>query len=158
MARKAPEIEEPGSFIMTPMIDVVFQLIIFFMLVLDLSQQKIEPVTLPNADTAKKDKTPDPNEVIINIRGNGDIVVDGKVMHDHEKKPDDNMNLENFFKNRRSMQKYWFDPTGRVVNYPVLIRADRSAEWIHVQKIMMIGSQLGGVYRVELAGTMPNPQ
>ena len=152
--RKAEISDEVEGFQMTPMIDIVFQLIVFFLLVLDLSQQKIEALTLPMADTVKKDKSPDPNQVIVNIKANGDVVIDGKTLHDHEKDPLDNINLENFFKNRRAIQKYWFDPSGRVVNYPVLIRADRAADWIHVQKIMMVGSQLGGVYRVELGGLM----
>ena len=154
MARKAPEPEEVAGFAMTPMIDIVFQLIVFFMLVLDLSAKKIEKLTLPVADQAFKDAQSDPDEVILNVLANGDIKINGKFYHDHANKPDDNANLENFFKNRRATQKYWLIEGGRVVKYPILIRADRASDWIHTQKIMMIASKDGGVYRVELGAKM----
>ena len=143
---------------MTPMIDIVFQLIVFFMLVMDLSAAKIEIMTLPFADTAFKDKSPDPNQVIVNILKTGDVKIDGKFFYRHKNKdnPLANKRLEDFFLLRKRMTQYWSDASGKSVNYPVLIRADRSTEFIHVQKIMMIGSAIGGVYRIEFGATMPS--
>ena len=46
---------------MTPMIDVVFLLIIFFMIITDLTQQDLEDLELPMAMHAVADK-PDPDE------------------------------------------------------------------------------------------------
>ena len=53
---------------MTPMIDVVFLLIIFFMIITDLTQQDLEELKLPEARSAIEDK-PDPKVVrpIINM-------------------------------------------------------------------------------------------
>ena len=131
---------------MTPMIDVVFQLIVFFLLVLDLSQRRIEAMTLPEADQSRRGPA-DPNEVVVNVRADGTISLDGRVLGDEA--------LDAFFANRRSWHRVWFDPAGNIVTYPVLIRADRSAEWVHVQKVMQIASTRGGVYRVELGARKP---
>ena len=139
---------------MTPMIDVTFQLIIFFLIVTDMTAARIEILDLPSASKAGKEKVPDPNTVVVNVLKTGNIVIDGTVLHDHVKKPDDNKNLENFFKNRRNIQKYWFDATGKFVSYPLLIRADRAAEWIHIQKVLMICSQLGGVFKIQMGAKM----
>jgi biopolymer transport protein ExbD len=159
MARRAPvEPPEPGGFVMTPMIDVTFQLLIFFMLVLDMSTIKVEELTMPVADKATKDKTPDPDMIIVNIRANGEIVVDGKPMWNRKANNKDDLTpLEDYFKIRRGIKQYADpgDPSGRRVKYSMLIRADRGADWIHVQKVMMIASQLGGVFRVELGARMP---
>ncbi|MEO0662385.1 MAG: biopolymer transporter ExbD, partial [Planctomycetota bacterium] len=46
---------------MTPMIDVVFLLIIFFMVITDLTQRDLEDLHLPLAEQATPDK-PDPDE------------------------------------------------------------------------------------------------
>ncbi|HED65639.1 MAG TPA: biopolymer transporter ExbD, partial [Planctomycetes bacterium] len=47
---------------MTPMIDVVFLLIIFFMIITDLTQADLEQLQLPEAKSAVEDK-PDPKVV-----------------------------------------------------------------------------------------------
>ncbi|MGB2966204.1 MAG: biopolymer transporter ExbD [Phycisphaerae bacterium] len=55
------------GFNMTPMIDIIFNLLIFFMLISQFEQLKIEPVTLPVARAAE---SKDPREyvnVVINI-------------------------------------------------------------------------------------------
>ena len=53
---------------MTPMIDVVFNLIIFFMIVTDMSQKELEQLTLPNSTEAVEDTGDDSERrVIINI-------------------------------------------------------------------------------------------
>src|SRR5688500_12716195 len=71
---------------MTPMIDCVFQLIIFFMLITDLSQLELEEVYLPQAEVAAADK-PDPREIrpIVNITSDGTILVKGDVYYDPKK-------------------------------------------------------------------------
>lgn len=57
------------SFNMTPMIDIVFNLIIFFMLVSQFYQLKVERVKLPPAAKAdpKKDLLPKFTQVVINV-------------------------------------------------------------------------------------------
>jgi biopolymer transport protein ExbD len=52
---------------LTPMIDVVFQLIIFFMLVMDMGQKKLENVNLPHANQSQEDKDASAKRLTINI-------------------------------------------------------------------------------------------
>ncbi len=66
MGLKVPEPETIG-FDMTPMIDITFQLIIFFMLTMDMAQQEIEAVVLPTASEAKEDKNPDKERLMVNV-------------------------------------------------------------------------------------------
>lgn len=67
MGLNAPEVGDQLGFDMTPMIDITFQLIIFFMLTMDMSQQEVEAVIMPTASEAKEDKEPDPDRVMVNI-------------------------------------------------------------------------------------------
>ena len=50
--RKPPPEIEAVTFDMTPMIDVTFQLIIFFMLSMDMSQLELENLNMPTASEA----------------------------------------------------------------------------------------------------------
>ncbi|MAG31571.1 MAG: hypothetical protein CL908_11855 [Deltaproteobacteria bacterium] len=52
---------------MTPMIDVVFNLIIFFMVITDLTQKDLEYLILPKAEKAVPDEGEDTERIIINI-------------------------------------------------------------------------------------------
>lgn len=69
MARKKRR-SAPSSDIaldMTPMIDMVFNLIIFFMVITDMSQRDLEYLILPKADQAIEDDGKDPNRIVVNI-------------------------------------------------------------------------------------------
>jgi biopolymer transport protein ExbD len=68
---------------MTPMIDIVFQLVVFFMLTLDMSSKDYIPLTLPFAHHGVEDKD-DPADpvqalkVVVNLLPDGRIVLKGK--------------------------------------------------------------------------------
>src|SRR5688572_2770926 len=51
----APEAEESVACNLIPMIDIMFLLLLFFMLGADMSQRELEDVELPKADMVKKD-------------------------------------------------------------------------------------------------------
>ncbi|MCO5045262.1 MAG: biopolymer transporter ExbD [Verrucomicrobia bacterium] len=71
--KKRPE--EPGIN-MTPMIDVVFQLIIFFVTTADMQQKAIdESIRLALAPHAKPVETRDPREVVIEVDKEGRISI-----------------------------------------------------------------------------------
>lgn len=59
----------------TPMIDIVFLLIIFFITVSQLSEAKDEPVELPQIKGAEEQK---PSTITINIDQNGEVKVMGE--------------------------------------------------------------------------------
>ena len=65
---------------MTPMIDVVFLLIIFFMLVTEMTKAEIEVVILPYASMAKEDKGKNQKRVIINLKSSDDRSEHGKII------------------------------------------------------------------------------
>jgi hypothetical protein len=67
MKIKRRDLLENVGFDMTPMIDCVFQLIIFFMLTTDFANTQMERVMLPKASEADEDKNPDKKRLMVNL-------------------------------------------------------------------------------------------
>ncbi|HLF92489.1 MAG TPA: biopolymer transporter ExbD [Planctomycetota bacterium] len=126
---RPPEVEQDG-FDMTPMIDCTFQLIIFFILVTDMSRVQTEAMTLPTA------RGVDPKEagLVVNVMPDGKIRIDGRTVKDEA--------LESIFEGRRARAE-------RGSGYPVILRADRSTPFEHVQKVMMVATTHGAVTRIQ---------
>jgi biopolymer transport protein ExbD len=149
-ANKAANFESIGIN-MTPMIDVVFQLLVFFLLVMDLAQRELEDITLPRASQCQKD---DPNDSdfrkIVNLTWSGDIVI---ARQNHDLK-----SLENalfLWKN----SGLWKNEDGGFCAKPILIRTDRGTEMKHCQKIMQIcGIESLKIWKVELACSEEPPE
>ena len=127
--RTLPDELEPESFTMTPMIDIVFQLIIFFMLVTEMSDRQIEDLTIPAASMAVRVKE---RELVLNIMKDGRVRIQGRTFSDTA--------LEDLFEVRKLNPRH--------ANMPLLIRADRSVPFEKVQKVMMIASTHGQVTRL----------
>jgi biopolymer transport protein ExbD len=142
---------------MTPMIDIVFQLIIFFMLLMDMSTKELETLVLPKAREAVEDK-PDPKDPrpIINIIANGQILVKRDLYYDPEH-DDGYAKLKKFLADRaRLMPKAHVDknnPNSMMApDKPILVRADQSTPFKHIQKVMEICGQEGiKIWKIELA-------
>lgn len=64
---KACQPGEPPKMDLTPMIDCTFQLIIFFILVTDMSQRELEILTLPMAPISVEDDGQDKERIVVNI-------------------------------------------------------------------------------------------
>jgi biopolymer transport protein ExbD len=67
---KTPDVEENVGCNLIPMIDIMFLLLLFFMLGADMTQRELEDVVLPKADQAKEDskeKTDEAGYTTINI-------------------------------------------------------------------------------------------
>lgn len=148
--RKLPEEVPQESFNMTPMIDIVFQLLIFFMLVMDMSKAQLEILVVPYASKAIKEKFEDPTLMVINVMKDGAIKIQGKVFWKAGQE-DDNKRLEDLFISRKQDPKYQ-EVKGREdwVRYAILVRADRSTAFEHVQKILMMAALHGGITRIQL--------
>jgi biopolymer transport protein ExbD len=58
---------------MTPMIDCVFNLLVFFILVVDLGQRELESVTLPRASEFVKDDASETGRKVVNLDLEGEI-------------------------------------------------------------------------------------
>jgi hypothetical protein len=66
-ANKGAHPPPPLKLDLTPMIDCTFQLIIFFILITDMSSRELEVLTLPRAPISTEDKGDDPDRIIVNI-------------------------------------------------------------------------------------------
>jgi biopolymer transport protein ExbD len=148
---------------MTPMIDVVFQLIIFFMLLMDMSQDELEQLHLPVAVTASPDE-PDPTVIrpVINILSTGEILVKRALLYDPNA-DDQYSKLKEFLAGMaKRMPKEPLNedqPNGpKVPANAILIRADRSTPFKHIQKVMEVcGIQDIQIWKVQLAAAEAAP-
>ncbi len=149
---------------MTPMIDVVFLLIIFFMVITDLTQQDLEDVDLPVAAHAKPD-TPDPNEwrPILNVIYDGEIIYKKKTYYDPElntgkNKYDDLKVLLKDFADRMKEKdrKDGKVPPGSPPDQPLLLRADMTTPFKFLQQAMEVCAQPTiQIWKLELAVSTP---
>jgi biopolymer transport protein ExbD len=148
---------------MTPMIDVVFQLIIFFMLITDMTQKELEDLVLPVARSAIPDK-PEPDDIrpILNVMSDGRIIVKKNVVYD-PKAPDEFREVAAYLadhadKMRRLGHMALIDEknpaSGMAPDDPLLIRADNVTEFALIQQIMAVCGQKGiQIWKVELAAS-----
>ena len=115
---------------MTPMIDVVFNLIIFFMLVNQMVQTERAKLELPVAEQAKADKNTDKQRLIINVHKLQDDVkntrleVAGRRVTWAE--------LAKILTNEASKSR---DESG-ASNRSVLIRGDVETQYQYIQRVM----------------------
>lgn len=65
--RGASSVGEVVKFDLTPMIDVVFQMIMFFIIITDFTQKDIALLELPWSTVGEEDEGLDPERIIINI-------------------------------------------------------------------------------------------
>lgn len=111
---------------MTSMIDIVFLLIFFFMVVTDLSNMEIESVALPFALKAQEDKDKE-DRVIINITDKGEI------RHMRRKQTE----AELFALLKEAADRSGRDPEDKLPTIAVKIRGDSNAEYKYIQQVMV---------------------
>ncbi|MBI4835242.1 MAG: biopolymer transporter ExbD [Planctomycetes bacterium] len=84
MRIKSRQLLEAIGFDMTPMIDCVFQLIVFFMLVTDFANP-MSAVELPSAKNAQEDKTPPDERLMVELVHEAPGGVCGNLIYDSSK-------------------------------------------------------------------------
>ncbi len=147
---------------MTPMIDCVFLLMIFFVLVIDLSQKNLEDLILPRAVFQEPDDKPPENRPIINVLQNGSVVYNQAVAYDPKVHGKNYAPIKELLLNIRKVglatKKLHLKEEnigGKMVpliDDPILIRADKWTEWHFVGEIMKQCSQPEiAFWKVELA-------
>ncbi|HEU4394389.1 MAG TPA: biopolymer transporter ExbD [Planctomycetota bacterium] len=137
---------------MTPMIDIVFQLIIFLMVANDMSRKEIEDLTLPQAKHAQEDKgEKEKYRIIVNLLKNErkntpDLKVKGREM--------DLVQFQQFLKPEADRHR---EPDGpKASELYVLIRADKSSRWQDVQWVIQACCDPGiRVYKLQFATEDP---
>ena len=69
---------QPIPLQLAPMIDILFLLLIFFIITWNFSRRETEiEISVPAADEGKADQRHDVGEIVVNVRKNGEIVVEG---------------------------------------------------------------------------------
>jgi len=70
---------EPIPLMLAPMIDVLFLLLIFFLITWNFARRETEiEISVPAADEGKDKQARDVGEIVVNVRKNGQIVVEGE--------------------------------------------------------------------------------
>jgi len=116
---------------LTPMIDVTFQLLIFFMVTSEMAKlDNIKELHLPNADAATPDESPPPDRLVINVltqvedRNGVRFIVTG------DERDFDALAQLIYRESKLSRGKDGFS------SRPVLIRADKNVSYRHIQRLM----------------------
>jgi biopolymer transport protein ExbD len=138
---------------MTPMIDVVFQLIIFFMLVTDMSQQDLAELHLPYAERAAKDELMK-GRLTFNVLKDGEIEIK-RAKQGTMDDPDTQNWVRGFLV--REVAKGKLEPDG-TSERAILIRADRDTEFKHIQKLLRVCGETGiRIYKIHLGASQTPP-
>lgn len=128
---------EPVGFQMTPMIDVVFLLLCFFVASQVFSQWEAEiDITLPTARTSEVPQRL-PGEIIVNIVQSGETMVNGRVL--------DEAALAGMLKRLSEL----------FPGQPVLLRADKATAYEHVIRVLDLCRQ-ADIWNISFATGVPD--
>ncbi len=140
---------------LTPMIDIVFQLVIFFLVANDLTRKEVEELKLPQAlygeeDLAQEKET----RVIVNILKPDDPAAPPKIPLVKVKgKEYDLKNLARYMRTMADLDREGDGPGTPSAVY-VLVRADKEVPWQHVQYVMQVCAQpTVMIYKMQFATT-----
>lgn len=175
-AQRPPDVEEATSLNLVPMVDIMFLMLLFFMLGSDMGQRELEDVVLPEATTVREDPgEPGPEgRTTVNVYheapGRADCAEfsrDGGVCrHDdhwkigvrgrdfHPLRPEDVDRLRGLLKRDAAEAKAI--ASDRWSERKVMIRADRGAPYGAVQRVIELCSECG-LYKVEAGAAQAVP-
>lgn len=115
-----------GSMTITPLIDVVFLLLIFFLVASRFSEEERQlDLNLPSVSEAMSVTAP-VNEIVINIDASGRFFIDGSFRQVEQ--------VEEILNRAR---------TNNPLSQSVVIRADRETDWDHVATAMNLCRKVG---------------
>ena len=119
---------------MTPMIDIVFQLIAFFMLVINITHvDQNELIRLPASRLAKPPKAPPQSPITLQLTQQGTVIFGGE-----ETPPGQDAMLWLRPMLLRERQIIDHTPDRTVADATIIIRADRSAKTGKVQELIQV--------------------
>ena len=137
MKFKTPSVE-PAGFQLAPMIDIVFLLLIFFIVTWQFSRSEMDlKVSVPTS-TEGQDRRRTHNEIIVNVREGGEMVIDGQVLTEDE-----------------VLTKLTI--IARInENQPVRLRGDGVASWQTMVGVIDIVER-AGIWNISFATQRPSP-
>ena len=160
---KLDAVQEDAKMDMTPMIDCVFLLMIFFVLVIDLSQQELEDLILPKAEKTVPDDAPPQVRPIVNINQLGNMFYKSNEYYNAAAHGENYDGMERLLREWRATLPLTYKPLHEgqpenettnplIPDDPVLIRADKWTEWHYIGKFMTACSQpYAQFWKLELA-------
>lgn len=167
---KLPPVKEDISPNVVPMIDIMFLLLLFFMLGADMSQRESVEVQLPKADQIKEDKETDQKDPETTVNVHPDQAVDAAVFQDPRASRDpklwvismrgipytvDQLKTQLKIEAEEYPEDHVDAQAGKVLSRKkVLIRAEKDAPFGMVQKVIETAGSVG-MYKVEIAGSKP---
>lgn len=138
--KRGIRVGEGGGINMTPMIDIVFQMIIFFVLTVEMEKDRLdERIRLAEAPHGPEVVDRDPRTVTIDVTTRGDISI-GRI-------PLSSGQLLSIM--RRAVVEYGQDT-------PVVIRGDGDTRHEDIRRVMDTCTQ-AGLYRVKFAAIKDRP-
>jgi biopolymer transport protein ExbD len=132
MAHRHKGHQEGCDIDMTPMIDVVFQLIIFFIVTMKMEQDINEDIILADSRHGPIIEEEDPRTMVIEVDKRGWISIHGAQLTRNK--------FRNIMVSRRK----------RMGTFPVLIRGDSRAKHTDIRAVMDICTELG-IWRINFA-------
>lgn len=143
---------------MTPMIDCCFQLILFFIVTIDMSQKELESLELPPARAAVPDE-PATRRPILNVDHEGRVFIRRRLTYDptgaDPRLRDPRPLQEQLARWARAMPRRHDEVARREIpDEPLLLRADRNVPFHHVQRVLeWCASEGVRIWKVELAAS-----
>lgn len=175
--RKPPAIQEDVQCNLIPMIDIMFLLLLFFMLSADMSQREFEDLELPKADQVKeveKDKGETDMFTMLNIFHRPDsadfscpLFAHGAVCRDpnhwliamrgkHYTR--DTIKEQLKHEADEALEDTVDKDAGKQLSRrTVTIRADRAAPYGDVQRMIQLCGEVG-IYKIEVSAAAPTPE
>ena len=150
------DVEGGAEMDMTPMIDITFQLIIFFLVANDLTRKETEELKLPQAIHGTEDLAGEKDlRVIINILKPENAANPPKIPEVKVKgKAYDLKDLTRFMRSMADMKREEPAGPGAPSAIYVLIRADKQTPWQHVQYVMQVcADPTVRIYKMQFATT-----
>lgn len=125
----------PDAVNLTPMIDIVFQMIIFFVFTIDLDREKFdENIEIPDAERAEVVEEFEPATVIVQVLANGNIQIGSTALSPAQ--------FRGIIRTTRQRQGQ---------NVPVLIYGDGGARHRDIERVMNICSE-EQLWRINVIG------
>jgi biopolymer transport protein ExbD len=120
---------------MTPMIDIVFQLLAFFMFTINLSTTEVDQrVTLPASELAKPPDAPYDHPLTIHLTERGEYIYAGEALSGLDPLRSALLREKQII-NRFAVEK--------LEDVTIVIRADEDAQTGQVQEIIQLSQELG---------------
>jgi biopolymer transport protein ExbD len=162
--KKLPTVQETLSPNLIPMIDIMFLLLLFFMLGADMGHRELEDVQLPRADNVTVDSNDE--RLVINAHHRNDArcsALDRRdVCRDYShwklaikaKDVTDPAELAATLQSETASSRH-VDPQGRSISdRKVMIRSDAAAPYALAQRAMNACAEQG-IYRIEVGAARP---